>query len=209
MLAGSLSEPVPRHSPARASPAAVQGVARRILRAPTRTVSGCQASAMFVLHGPSVVCGHHRLSGFSGCSLGIPRWHLSLHAAGRCQDSSGRFLSKVYLRLPLPEAAADEAPMELPELRLPFRGKVSLHPQGSGAPRGPKALGCESRPQWLPRLCEALPQASPGGQSHSVHAPVALPACTRAFVAPCDSCHAAPHASCSASAHASSSCPGS
>ena len=148
VFAGSLSEPVPRHAPARACPAAVQGVARRILRAPTRTVPGCQASAMLVLHGRAVVCGHHRLSGFIGCFLVIPRWHLSLHAAGRCQDSSGRFLSKVYLRLPLPEAATDEAPMELPELRLPFRGKVSLHPQGSGAPRGPKALVCESRPQW-------------------------------------------------------------
>ena len=76
VFAGSLSEPVPRHAPVRASPAAVQGVARRIPRAPTRTVSGCQASAMFVLHGPSVVCGHHRLSWFSGCSLGPRRWHL-------------------------------------------------------------------------------------------------------------------------------------
>ena len=69
------------------------------------------------------------------------------------QEASGKFLKALYVRVrePAPEEPdLDEpGPVELPDVRLPFRGKVVLCPPGSAAPRGPKALVCECAPQFV------------------------------------------------------------
>jgi hypothetical protein len=73
------------------------------------------------------------------------------------QQASGKFLNKLFLRLPRQPDNAEAENVELPKLSLPFRGKVSLLPPGTPAPRGARAIVCQSRPE-----CQACSRGTCG-----------------------------------------------
>ena len=73
------------------------------------------------------------------------------------QQASGKFLNKLFLRLPRQPDNAEPENVELPKLSLPFRGKVSLLPPGTPAPRGARAIVCQSRPE-----CQACSRGTCG-----------------------------------------------
>ena len=81
------------------------------------------------------------------------------------QEASGKFLKALYVRLREPAPGepdlAEPDRVELPDVRLPFRGKVVLCPPGSAPPRRPKALVCECDSQFVGRDPAPYPCLAP------------------------------------------------
>jgi hypothetical protein len=73
------------------------------------------------------------------------------------QEASGKFIKAVYIRLPELQAGED-GPVQIPDVRLPFRGRVVLCPPGASPPRCAKALVFESGAQFVGQCPSPFPR---------------------------------------------------